>query len=102
MSVRSHSPGRDSSNGSSPGLQAVSGISRTRGLPEEWTLPQEWNIEKREPFDNWKKDVQSQITNISRSVTRSLEMYPHPDVGSGLSSGYRHHNGSKTGAPYSY
>ncbi|KAL5017894.1 hypothetical protein ScPMuIL_003616 [Solemya velum] len=69
------------SNSSSAGeIPIVQGLSKKQPLPEEWTLPKEWNIEKRELFDNWKVDVQNQIANISGSLERSLETFPHPDV----------------------
>ncbi|RUS69003.1 hypothetical protein EGW08_023235 [Elysia chlorotica] len=86
MANRPNSSGPDSSAGSSAELPAVSGLNKMGVLPEEWTLPHEWKIEKRERFDNWKMDVQSQISNISQSLQHSLQEYPHPEVGSRLQS----------------
>ncbi|XP_005094187.1 uncharacterized protein LOC101855474 [Aplysia californica] len=84
MAARPNSSGPDSSAGSSADLPPVSGLNKMGVLPEEWTLPHEWKIEKREVFDNWKMDVQSQISNISRNLNSSLQTYPHPEVGSRL------------------
>jgi len=80
----SSGPGSDSA--SNIELPAVQGMNKLGTLPEEWTLPHEWKIEKRELFDNWKMDVQSQISNISRNLTDSLQSYPHPEVGDRLTS----------------
>lgn len=84
MAARPISAGPDSSAGSNMELPSVAGLNKLGVLPEEWTLPHEWKIEKRELFDNWKMDVQSQISNISRSLDNSLQTNPHPDVGSKL------------------
>ncbi|GFO47690.1 hypothetical protein PoB_007419500 [Plakobranchus ocellatus] len=86
MANRPNSSGPDSSAGSSADLPAVSGLNKMGVLPEEWTLPHEWKIEKRERFDNWKLDVQSQISNISQNLKDSLQEFPHPEVGSRLQS----------------
>ncbi|KAK3792660.1 hypothetical protein RRG08_032297 [Elysia crispata] len=86
MANRPNSSGPDSSAGSSAELPAVSGLNKMGVLPEEWTLPHEWKIEKRERFDSWKMDVQSQISNISQNLQLSLQEFPHPEVGSRLQS----------------
>lgn len=85
MANRPNSSGPDSSAGSSAELPTVS-MNKMGVLPEEWTLPHEWKIEKRERFDNWKMDVQSQISNISQNLQDSLQEFPHPEVGSRLQS----------------
>ncbi|XP_025098169.1 uncharacterized protein LOC112566300 [Pomacea canaliculata] len=36
---------------------------------------------KREPFENWKMDVQNQIAHIAQTLDASLRHYPHPEVG---------------------
>ncbi|KAL4240809.1 hypothetical protein ACF0H5_001597 [Mactra antiquata] len=48
--------------------------------PEEWTLPHEWNIEKREMFENWKMDVQNQISNVAGMLVSSLQKHPRDDI----------------------
>jgi len=86
MAARPSSSGPDSSAGSNAELPPVEGLNKMGVLPEEWTLPHEWKIEKRESFGNWKMDVQSQISNISRTLNSSLQSYPHPEVGDRLQS----------------
>jgi len=84
MAARPNSSGPESSAGSQAELPPVHGLNKMGVLPEEWTLPHEWKIEKRELFNNWKMDVQNQITNISKTLDTSLQQFPHPDVGDRL------------------
>ncbi|XP_052788966.1 uncharacterized protein LOC128224056 [Mya arenaria] len=77
MATRVTSPDSSSSAGDIP---IVSGLSKPSAHPEEWTLPHEWNIEKREMYDNWKMDVQNQISNIAEMLTSSLQKHPRPEV----------------------
>ncbi|XP_046352467.1 uncharacterized protein [Haliotis cracherodii] len=83
MAGRPASVGPDSSSGSTINLPSLN-VSKLTPHPEEWTLPHEWNIEKREVFQNWKMDVQNQIANIATSLDKSLQHFPHPEVGPGL------------------
>ncbi|KAH3861901.1 uncharacterized protein LOC127870243 [Dreissena polymorpha] len=77
MTTRVTSPDSSSSAGELPN---VSGLSKASPHPEEWTLPHEWNIEKREMYDNWKMDVQNQISNLAVTLKNSLQKHPRPEV----------------------
>ncbi|XP_045211344.1 uncharacterized protein LOC123562810 [Mercenaria mercenaria] len=77
MANRATSPDSASSTAELPN---VHGLSKASPHPEEWTLPHEWNIEKREMFENWKMDVQNQISNIAGTLSNSLRKHPRTDV----------------------
>ncbi|XP_064647884.1 uncharacterized protein LOC135500375 [Lineus longissimus] len=64
--------GLESSNASSVPLPNVR-VNKNVKHPETWTLPQEWNMEVRERFGGWKKDVQSQIVNIGIQLDSSMK-----------------------------
>jgi len=100
MAARPNSSGPDSSASSAGELPNIAGLNKMGTLPEEWTLPHEWKIEKRELFSNWKMDVQSQISNIERNLSSSLQEYPHPEVGSRLQSLDLHNSMSLQNRPY--
>ncbi len=70
-------------SGSSLGLENIS-LNRCKPHPEQWTLPHEWQIEKRELYEHWKLDLQSQISHIDKKLGKSLQEFPAEEV-----AGYR-------------
>ncbi|KAI8501099.1 hypothetical protein Bbelb_211940 [Branchiostoma belcheri] len=47
--------------------------------PEQWTLLNDWNMEKREQYEYWFLDVQTQITNMATKLDQSMWEHPHPE-----------------------
>ncbi|XP_052068832.1 uncharacterized protein LOC127708074 [Mytilus californianus] len=71
----------DSSDASSSvNVPAVS-VKRSAPHPEEWTLPHEHSMEKREKFENWRMDLQTQIAGVAINLSKSLREYPNEDAG---------------------
>ncbi|CAH1793651.1 unnamed protein product [Owenia fusiformis] len=43
-------------------------MNKSLAYPQIWTATSEWNMERREPYGNWKQDIQNQIHRLSNEL----------------------------------